>query len=218
MKIQADKHRRDVQFTVGDQVLVKLQPYRQKSVRNQSFSKLCRRYYGPFPVTERVGAVAYRLSLPAGSRIHPVFHVSLLKPYRQNAFFHPLLLPTVTWDNHPVTEPMALLRSRTIPKGKATDFQVLVQWSGLSLEDASWVSLTEFAQAFPHFDLEGKLESLRKGGIDTHPEPEIEEGSGDIEIEEVVTVEPTSEQRKEAPRRGSRLKVRSKWINDYHLE
>lgn len=62
MTAQADKKRTDRSFEVREWVFV----------------KLTARYYGPYLVLERIGAVTYKLKLPLGSKVHPVFHVSLL--------------------------------------------------------------------------------------------------------------------------------------------
>ncbi|XP_049372560.1 uncharacterized protein LOC125837500 [Solanum verrucosum] len=61
------------------QVFVKLKPYRQNTARLQQHHKLGRCYFGPFQVLKRLGEVAYKLELPAMARIHPAFHVSILK-------------------------------------------------------------------------------------------------------------------------------------------
>ena len=42
--------------------------------------KLAKFYYGPFTVTRQIGEVAFELALPPKSKIHPIFHVSKLKP------------------------------------------------------------------------------------------------------------------------------------------
>lgn len=81
MKLMADRSRSDRQFAVGEQVLLKLQPYTQHSVANRPYPKLAFKFYGPFSVEEKIGVAAYKLALPVDSQIHPVFHVSQLKPF-----------------------------------------------------------------------------------------------------------------------------------------
>ncbi|KAF7154542.1 hypothetical protein RHSIM_Rhsim01G0254600 [Rhododendron simsii] len=79
MKQQADKHRTERVFEVGGWVYLRLQPYKQTSLQVRSNVKLAPRFYGPFQVLKKIGHVVYHLNLPPHSKLHPVFHVSLLK-------------------------------------------------------------------------------------------------------------------------------------------
>lgn len=79
MKETSDKDRRE--FSVGDWVWLCLQKRAATSTTQASLSKLGPRYFGPYQVVQRVGAMAYRLMLPPKVKIHDVFHVSLLKKF-----------------------------------------------------------------------------------------------------------------------------------------
>ncbi|KAK2966295.1 hypothetical protein RJ640_018106 [Escallonia rubra] len=80
MKKWADKRRRPKEYNLGDMVMLKLLPQQFKSFR-KVHKGLIRKYEGPFPIVAKVGKVSYRLELPPKLKIHPVFHVSLLKPH-----------------------------------------------------------------------------------------------------------------------------------------
>jgi len=80
MKQYADKRRTERVFSVGDKVYLKIRPAQLKQISPRSSTKLSPKFYGLYEVLARVGQVAYRLRLLAKSLIHPVFHVSLLKP------------------------------------------------------------------------------------------------------------------------------------------
>lgn len=81
MKVQADKHKSERSFAVEDTVLLKRQPYIQASIAPRANHKLAFRYFSPFQILARVGEVAYKLALPENCRVHPVFHMSLLKKH-----------------------------------------------------------------------------------------------------------------------------------------
>lgn len=79
MKMHADQKRSFREFEVGDQVYLKLQPYIQTSIAPRVNHKLSFKFYGPFPIAEKINAVAYKLQLPPQATVHPVFHVSQLR-------------------------------------------------------------------------------------------------------------------------------------------
>ena len=70
-----DKKHRDIQFSVGDLVLLSTQNLRLKGIPH----KLQRKFCGPYKILEKIGTQAYGSKLPDTWRIRPVFHVSLLK-------------------------------------------------------------------------------------------------------------------------------------------
>jgi hypothetical protein len=146
MKHQADKRRSERTFAVGDLVYLKLQPYVQSSLAPRAHQKLSFRYFGPFKVIERIGATAYKLELPPSSSIHPVFHVSLLKPSTSAKYVISPALPDIDDD---LQVPATVLQRRIHQRHDGAVPQVLICWSGLDTSLATWEDEEALRQQFP---------------------------------------------------------------------
>ena len=133
MKHQADKGRSEREFQIGDWVFVKLQPYVQMSVANRTNQKLSFKYFGPYLITDKIGVVAYKLQLPAGSRIHPVIHVSMLKKaVPQEAQVSIDTPPACNPETDMIAQPEQFLERRLVRTGDKVIMRVLVKWKGLA--------------------------------------------------------------------------------------
>jgi len=138
MKYWADVSRCELQFTIGDWVYVRLRPHKQTSVTSQTFGKLQKWFFGPFQITNKIGAVAYELALPLEAKIHNIFHVCLLRPHKGPLPSSPLTLPHDIFDNQPVLVPLAIIDRKWDNSTPTSCLQVLVQWKDISLKEASW--------------------------------------------------------------------------------
>ncbi|XP_071906144.1 uncharacterized protein [Coffea arabica] len=137
MKYFADQHRTERKFSIGDWVFLKLQPYRQQTMAVRKCLKLSAKYYGPFQVEEKVGSVAYKLKLPAGTRLHPVFHVSLFKKKIGPVQGSSTKLPEFDTQDQCPLQPEAILRRRVILRNGQPVIQFLIKWNQLEPEEAS---------------------------------------------------------------------------------
>ncbi|GKD43516.1 hypothetical protein Tco_1268161 [Tanacetum coccineum] len=127
MEVKANCNRRDVEFYVGDKVLMKLQPYQQITLAKRLSNKLVKRFYGPYEIVERIRKVAYRLALPSTSKIQPVFHVLIFKLFSGNGEEAVTKLPKEFQEGQPLEKPMVICDSRLVLCNGSLVQPVLVQ-------------------------------------------------------------------------------------------
>lgn len=156
IKQQADKKRTERSFNVGDWVYSRLQPYRQSIVQLRRNLKLAAKLFGPYQIVAKVGVVAYQLKLPVGSKIHPTFHVSQLKPKLGAGIVAQTVLPTTDGKGQLQMVPEKVLATRSIVKNHQMLAQVLVKWQGLTDSEATWEDTQLMKTQFPKLILEDK--------------------------------------------------------------
>jgi hypothetical protein len=162
MKAQADKHRSFRSFSVGDSVYLKVQPYVQTSLAPRSSNKLSFKYFGPFKDIEKIGPSAYKLKLPEGCLIHPVFHVSLLKQAVPPSIIVSKELPDPT---NQLQVPISILDRRLRQHHDTMIPQVLVRWSYLPEDLCTWENELPLRQQFPHAPAWGQAGSEGRGDV-----------------------------------------------------
>jgi hypothetical protein len=199
MKHQADKHRSERTFAVGDLVFLKLQPYLQSTVVRRGNQKLSFKFFGPFRILERVGTVAYKLALPETSRVHPVFHVSQLKQcLGPNQQVQPDL-PSLAFA---FQVPVQVLQRRVRSHGLRTVVQGLIQWSGATTEDTTWEDLVSLKQQFPYEPAWGQAGFQDRGNVSVPAGRNTEAPGQDSE---------------DAGPRPTRTRKKPAWLAEYDL-
>ena len=154
-KTSADKFRNEAPaFKIGDKVWL----LRRNIKTKRPCDKLDYRRLGPFVVQKQINPVAYRVELPATMKVHPVFHVSLLEPYRESSFPGRVQSPppSIEIENHEEYEVDKILDSRR----RWGKLEYFVHWSGYDINERTWESaenlanapekVQEFHQRYPH--------------------------------------------------------------------
>ncbi|KAK3031399.1 hypothetical protein RJ639_037397 [Escallonia herrerae] len=142
MKKHADKNMRSQEFNVGDKVMVKLLPQDRKFLRGRD-SRLLQKYEGPLTIVKKIGKMAYKVDSPHwwSSQLHPVFHVSMLKP-----FYEDTVDPSRGQIRRQGLKPKAagkqvaeaILNDRVITASRKRHQEYLVKWQGHMDEENTW--------------------------------------------------------------------------------
>ena len=149
-KSYADKRRKDLEFQVGDRVFLKVSPWKG-IIRFGRRGKLSPRYIGPYEIIERVGEVAYKLELPEElSRIHNVFHVSMLRKYIADPSHVIVEQPIELQRNLSYEEvPVQILDRREQVLRKKVIPLVKVLWRNQVIEEATWEPEDQMRNQYP---------------------------------------------------------------------
>lgn len=147
----ADSTRKDVDYEVGEPVLLKVSPWKGLT-RFDKKGKLSPRFVGPYKILKHVGKVAYELALPPHMQhIHNVFHVSMLKKYNPDAKYdiehEPIeIQPDLSYVEQPVE---ILDRKEKVLRNK-TLFLVKVLWKNPKVEESTCELESDILEKYPN--------------------------------------------------------------------
>ena len=129
----------------GEQVLLSMQHI---TLKHPGTRKSLPRWIGPFTILDRIGTLAYRLDLPESMhKIHNVFHVSKLKPYKASGRVQPPPVP-IEIEGELEYEVERILDKRVTKHRRKSDaVEYLIKWLGYGHEHNSWEPAKALANA-----------------------------------------------------------------------
>ncbi|GJR35486.1 putative reverse transcriptase domain-containing protein [Tanacetum coccineum] len=145
-----DNRRNPLEFEVGDQVLLKVSPWKGV-IRFGKKGKLAPRYVGPFEIFERIGPVAYQLRLPEELiSVHDTFHMSNLKKFLADANLHvPLDEIKVDKTLRFVEEPVEIM-DREVKSLKRSKIPIVkVRWNSKHGPEFTWEREDHMKSKYP---------------------------------------------------------------------
>ena len=103
-------------------------------------AKLDDRKLGPFEIIKEVGTHARHLKLPPTMKIHPVFHISMLEPYKETPSDRPARAEArpVIVDGEDEWEVDEVVDSRWRKRGRRTFLEYKVRWANTIAAESSW--------------------------------------------------------------------------------
>ncbi|XP_028801661.1 uncharacterized protein LOC114756883 [Neltuma alba] len=120
--------------------------------RSIKAKKLTPRFMGPYEILERVGLVAYQITLPPLlANVHNVFHASQLKKYHTDPS-HIIELEEIEIRENMTynVEPERIIDARDKQLRNKTIRIVKVVWRGMTSGDATWETEEKMKQEYPH--------------------------------------------------------------------
>ncbi|GBG41103.1 hypothetical protein CBR_g73978 [Chara braunii] len=177
MAARANRSRMDHPFKVGDDVLIDA---RHLQLEADTLRKFRRRFFGPCRILQAVGSdtasspVSFRVKLPdylRQARVHDVYHVSLLPPYRR---------PSKRFAGRPYERPPPIMVDgreeflisdiigRRVTDDNPPHVEYLVRWKCYPNEEATWEPLEHLQHARM---LVRAYDRARRAGFTAPPQP-----------------------------------------------
>ena len=134
-----NQNREDIQFEVGDLLILLT---RNLPLRRERTKKFSPKYIGPFTITEKLASGrAYRLELPSEYKhIHPTFNISLLKKFREDYSAREASVDTRFAISH---EKKATIEKILAHRIRNSEVQFLVSFRDSSPIENTWVNKQE---------------------------------------------------------------------------